>query len=342
MRQEILDKARAGQALSDREVAILLALDDEGALEELFETARTVTRAGFQDSVFLYGFVYFSNHCRNGCTFCSCRRTSDAVRYRKGREEIVQLSSHMYDDGVHLVDLTMGEDPFFLRDDGAALVDMVSSVRAVSDRGIMVSPGVVPETVLASLRSAGADWYALYQETHNRDLYQRLRPDQSYDMRMLAKRLARQRGLLVEEGIIVGTGDTLADRVSSLRSMGELGARQVRAMSYVPPTGLSSGCLDELKTIAVMRLLYPDRLIPASLDVQGLDGLPDRLNAGANVVTSIIPPERGMEGVANPRLGVDEGRRSVAAVSEVLDDLGLRSATPAAYRSYLEGWRSCS
>lgn len=47
-----------------------------------------------------------------------------------------------------------------------------------------------------------------------------------------------------------------------------------------------------------MRLLFPDKLIPASLDVDGISGLELRLMAGANVVTSIIPPNEGLAGVA--------------------------------------------
>ena len=50
------------------------------------------------------------------------------------------------------------------------------------------------------------------------------------------------------------------------------------------------GDADELLTIAAMRLAMPDRFIPASLDVDGIAGLERRLRAGANVVTSIVPP----------------------------------------------------
>lgn len=75
---------------------------------------------------------------------------------------------------VHLVDLTMGEDPII--HDGKRYDLLVKLVKAVRDRvgmSIMVSPGVLPRKV--SLKEAGADWYALYQETHNRRLFSTLR-----------------------------------------------------------------------------------------------------------------------------------------------------------------------
>ncbi len=72
----------------------------------------------------------------------------------------------------------------------------------------MLSPGVVSGEALQQFAAAGADWYACYQETHNRALFARLRLHQSFDERLQAKRLARRYGMLVEEGILKGVGET--------------------------------------------------------------------------------------------------------------------------------------
>ena len=96
---------------------------------------------------------------------------------------------------------------------------------------------------------------------------------------------------------------------------------------------------DELKAIAVMRILFPDRLIPASLDVEGIAGLRTRLYAGANVITSIIPPSRNLAGVAQHELDIENGNRSVEHVFEMLDSLGYRRAESSEYRAFLESHR---
>ena len=81
----------------------------------------------------------------------------------------------------------------------------------------------------------------------------------------------------------------------------------MRVMSFVPQQGTpmerksTPSRLNELKIIAVLRLLFPDKLIPASLDVDGINGLRSRIDAGANVVTSIIPPSLGLAGVAQSK-----------------------------------------
>jgi methylornithine synthase len=73
-----------------------------------------------------------------------------------------------------------------------------------------------------------------------------------------------------------------------------------------------------------MRLVFPGKLIPATLDVEGLAGLKQRLEAGANVVTSIVPPHQGLVGVAQSLLDIDDARRNTASVLSVLEDCGLR------------------
>jgi methylornithine synthase len=335
--ETILDDAVEERCLDRDTVSLLLSLREPGDIESLFRAARSARQARHGNRVYVYGFVYFSNHCRNSCAFCGCRASSsDAERYRKSAEEVVSLSTGLMDEGVHLVDLTMGEDPYFLGNRGEKLLDVVSDVRDAAPRGcLMVSPGVVPPELLTSMREAGADWYACYQETYNPMLYGLLRPGQDFGRRMAAKLHAKRCGLLIEEGMMVGVGETLADRVGSIMAMGTLGAQQVRAMTFVPPNGVCDSIMDELKAIAVMRLAYPDRLIPASLDVQGLEGLAPRLAAGANVVTSVIPPGSGLKGVANPTLGIDADQRSPSAVRQELDRLGYRWAGRADYDEHI-------
>ena len=91
----------------------------------------------------------------------------------------------------------------------------------------------------------------------------------------------------------------------------------------------------ELLISAVMRMVFPDRLIPASLDVGGLAGLKQRLEAGANVVTSIVPPGRELAGVVRHSLDIEESKRTIASVKEVFQVCGLKPAGTEAYLSWI-------
>jgi methylornithine synthase len=335
--------------LTKAEIVSILELKQRNHLEALFRTARGLRRQYFGDTVFLYGFLYTSTYCRNNCNFCFYRAANEfSHRYRKEEAEILEAAVQLARSGVHLIDLTMGEDPsiYSRGDDGfESLVRLVKKVKNEAKRPIMVSPGVVPERVLAKLASAGADWFACYQETHNRRLFKRLRPCQDYDARLETKKTARRHGLLIEEGVLVGVGESPEDLAASLEVMAQQGASQVRAMNFVPrehtPMGnrLSPDPLRELLLIALMRLLFPARLIPATLDVEGLAGLKRRLEAGANVVTSMVPPQQGLAGVARSFLDIDDARRTPGSILPVLEECGLQPAALEAYLTWIKNAR---
>jgi methylornithine synthase len=340
-------RAVAGEALGRRELARLLAVADRETAAPLFAAACELRRRHFSDAVFTYGFVYFSTYCRNRCTFCFYRSGNrQSPRYRKTVAEVAAICRDLAASGVDLLDLTMGEDPVIHQSGHfAALSELVAAVRDTAGLAIMVSPGVVPAAALADLRAHGADWYACYQETHNERLYAALRPGQDYAARTAAREAAHAAGLLVEDGILTGVGETIADRAASIVAMRDGQVEQARVMGLVPQRGTPMAArpapdtFTELTVIAVMRLALPDRLIPASLDVAGLAGLDERMLAGANVVTSLVPPTVGLAGVSQSELDIEQGLRTVPAVAERLRALGLRAAAKGEYGTWLAGAR---
>jgi len=342
----VLDKADRQELLNREEILFLLTRQEEADINRIYQKAREMRERYFQNKIYLYGFIYFSTYCRNNCTFCLYRKGNhDLERYRKGEADILETAASLAGSGVHLLDLTMGEDPEFLLDQPQGfgkLLDMIEKVKEVSRLPLMISPGVVPQKYLKDFKAAGIDWYALYQETHNRDLYRKLRIGQDYDERWEIKKAAHRLGLLIEEGLLTGIGDTRADAADSLLAMRELDAEQVRVMSFVPQAKTpmehwdSPPRLTELLIIGVMRLIFPDRLIPASLDVDGIKGLRERLDAGANVVTSIIPPQAGLAGVSNNSLDIEDGNRTVQRVTGVLSEMGLAPAPQEEYQAWVK------
>ncbi len=144
--------------------------------------------------------------------------------------------------------------------------------------------------------------------------------------------------MLIEEGILTGVGESLDDLADSILWMKNFSVDQARVMTFVPQEGTPMAQIkpqDTLKEqiiIAVMRLVLGNVLIPASLDVDGLDGLKARLTAGANVVTSIVPPDKGLAGVANHSLDIEDSRRTLERIVPVLKACGL---TPGLVKDYL-------
>ncbi len=342
--EPILERAEVGDPLSEAELVRLLSIGQKEEGEALFAAARRVRAKQTGNRVFLYGFVYLSTYCRNDCHFCFFRKSNpDSPRYRKSHDQIVQAARILAESGVHLIDLTMGEDPvYFAENKFEDLADLVVSVTEATNLPVMISPGLVDGGVLALFKESGASWYACYQETHDRLLFGKIRPGQDFDDRLESKRIARRLGLLTEEGMLSGMGESTTDVARNLTAMGEFNTDQVRVMSFVPQKGTPLSDYppgdpdEEVKIIAIMRLLFPDRLIPASLDIGGLGGLKLRLEAGANVITSLVPPGEGLAGVAQSSLDIDDARRTVSSVEPVLQDCGLVSATKSEYRRWVD------
>jgi methylornithine synthase len=342
-----LEKAHQEEILDGCEIAFLLGLTQQNQIDAVFETARELRSRNFGNRVFLYGFVYLSTFCRNQCNFCYFRKSNALpVRYRREESEIVEAAQSLAESGVHLIDLTLGEDPQYFEDQGfESLIQMIEAVRKATDLPIMVSPGVVPTDVLPDFARAGVSWYACYQETHNRKLFKKLRPGQSYDARLENKERAGPLGLLTEEGLLCGVGESARDIADSIEAMRSLEVSQMRAMSFVPQEGTplqswkKADPLREILTLAILRLVFPDRLIPATLDVEGLAGLQSRLEAGANVVTSLVPPGFGLAGVAQNSLDIADARRTIASIAPELEKLDLQTASLEDYLSWIEDRR---
>lgn len=340
----ILEKAGQESALGHEEILTLLNITKKYDFKKVAQVARELRSKYFQNKIFLYGFIYFSTYCRNDCTFCLYRKSNTTYpRYRKTCQEIQSTAYGLIDSGVHLLDLTMGEDPlyYYSKHGFNDLLQMVKDLKRETRTPIMISPGVISDEILWKLKEAGADWYACYQETHNRGLYSQLRLNQSYDERMNRKITAKKMGYLIEEGLLSGVGDTNEDIAHSIFTMKEMGADQVRVMSFIPQENTplahwkTSSHFRELLIIAIMRIVMPDRLIPASLDVDGLKGLEERLNSGANVITSIIPPLSGMAGVSQSTLDIDDGNRSVEKILPILKAKLLEPATSCDYQAWV-------
>ncbi len=342
---QILDRLQKGHTAKKNEIKTLLGLSNPEEIHLLFKTAQNVRSRHFSNKIFLYGFLYFSTHCKNNCRFCQYRQSNKILlRYRKTKTQILAAAREMAASGVHLIDLTMGEDPELYSSKKSGFKKLIRMIKTVQDETnlpVMISPGTLPDKILEGVADTNVTWYACYQETHNKTLYKSLRYGQSFNKRLAKKKFAKRLGMLIEEGILTGVGETLDDVADSIIWMRDFCVDQARVMTFVPQKGIpmaDNKFQDDLKEriiIAVMRIVLGNVMIPASLDVGGLDGLKARLDAGANVITSIVPSKKGLAGVANHSLDIEESRRTLEHILPVMKTCGLEPALPEEYQSWI-------
>jgi methylornithine synthase len=331
-----------GFQLSDDDLRALLSLELKEELEKLYHAARKVRNHYFGNKVFLNCFIYFSTYCKNQCSFCYYNCKNEIGRYRLTKEEVKETCKSLKGAGFHMIDLTMGEDPYFY-DDPDRFIELVQVVKEELSLPIMISPGVIDNSTLLKAREKGASFFALYQETYDTELYQKLRVGQSFDGRINSRSFAKDQGYCIEDGILTGVGNSIESTILSLRGMKTNNPDMVRVMTFLPQAGTPLADfkdklnLSELKIIAILRLMFPECLIPASLDLEGIDGMVHRLNAGANIVTSILPPDSRLEGVVNYDRVFEERDRDIKSVIKKLEILGMEPAQQAEFEAVLGG-----
>lgn len=334
------EKVIEGFQLSDDDLRALLSLESEEELEKLNYAARKVRNYYFGNRVFLNCFIYFSTYCKNQCAFCYYNCKNEINRYRLTKEEIKETCKALKGTGFHMIDLTMGEDPYYYEDPDR-FVELVQLVKEELGLPIMISPGVMDKATLLKARKKGANFFALYQETYDIELYGKLRIGQSFNGRVNARLFAKEQGYCVEDGILTGVGNDIESTILSLRGMETNDPDMVRVMTFLPQQGTplegfrEKSNLSELKIISVLRLMFPKCLIPASLDLEGIDGMVYRLNAGANIVTSILPPDSRLEGVANYDRDLKERDRDIKSVIKRLESIGMEPAQQSEFETVL-------
>jgi len=284
----IIAKAEQTHRLSKDEIGTLLSTDNP---EELFAAADRVRRKYVGDGVYLRGLIEFSNYCKNDCLYCGIRRSNmHATRYRLTEEQIFQSAEKAVSYGYKTVVLQSGEDGWFNTDKLCALIRRIKNL----DVALTLSIGEKTREEYAAFRQAGADRYLLRIETTDKDLYEKLDPQMSWDNRVRCLHDLKELGYEVGSGSLVGLpGQTMESLANDLLFFQQLPVDMAGIGPFIPhpQTPLAEQSVQgnfelSLKMMAIMRLLLPDINIPATTAMETLhpQGRLLALQSGANVV----------------------------------------------------------
>lgn len=283
---------------SRRELATLLnaAGEEERALLASADRVRARTVG---DSVHLRALLDFSNHCRRNCRYCGLRRAnSDLPRYRMSPDEIIAAARRAANIGYRTIVLQSGEDPWYTAE---MLAELIAAIKAEHDVAVTLSVGERPKADYRLLREAGADRFLLRIETSSPELYATLHPDSDWRQRLACLESLRHLGYQVGSGVMIGlpgqSVEMLADDLLFLQSL-ELDMIGVGPFLPHPATPLAGASGGEFglarRFLALLRLLCPSALIPATTALAALDprGWELGLGAGADVLMPDITPGR--------------------------------------------------
>ena len=178
--EDILTKAEQGKGISHREAAVLIEVNDKEIEERMYAIARRLKEHIYGNRIVMFAPLYLSNYCINGCTYCPYHAQNRHIpRRRLTQEEIRREVIALQDMGHKRLALETGEHPklspieYVLES-----IDTIYSIRHRNGQIRRVNVNIAATTIenYTRLKNAGIGTYILFEETYDRDAYERLHP----------------------------------------------------------------------------------------------------------------------------------------------------------------------
>ena len=276
--EEILAKAELGKGISHREAAVLIEVEDKEIEERMYSIARRLKEQIYGNRIVMFAPLYLSNHCVNGCVYCPYHAQNRTIPRRKlTQEEIRREVIALQDMGHKRLALETGEHPklspieYVLES-----IDTIYSIHHKNGAIRRVNVNIAATTVenYTRLKDAGIGTYILFEETYDREAYEKLHPtgpksDWAYHTE------AMDRAMLggiddVGVGALFGLSNYRYDVVGILMHAEHLEARfgvgphtisvpRIRPADDIDPKDFPNAVTDEVfrRIVAVLRLAVP-------------------------------------------------------------------------------------
>lgn len=304
MNQQIFDTIKCldkNRIVSDEELKAIITTEDEEALKELFKLSRKKALEQFSNKIYIRGLIEISNYCWNDCYYCGIRHGNEKVeRYRLTKEEILSCCEQGYELGFRTFVMQGGEDGYWRNERMEELVSIIRN--KYPDCAITLSLGEMDKEMYQRLFDAGANRYLLRHETAVSKHYKKLHPKQlSFEQRRECLLNLKEIGFQVGSGFMVGSPYQEVDYlVEDLKFLWELQPHMIGIGPFLshkdtPFRDQANGSLERtLRMIAILRLMFPKSLIPATtaLGTISPDGRERGILAGANVVMPNLSPQK--------------------------------------------------
>lgn len=276
--EDILTKAEQGKGISHREAAVLIEVNDKEIEERMYAIARRLKEHIYGNRIVMFAPLYLSNYCINGCTYCPYHAQNRHIpRRRLTQEEIRREVIALQDMGHKRLALETGEHPklspieYVLES-----IDTIYSIRHRNGKIRRVNVNIAATTIenYTRLKNAGIGTYILFEETYDRDAYERLHPtgpksDWAYHTEAMDRAML---GGIDDVGIgaLFGLSNYRYDVVGILMHAEHLEARfgvgphtisvpRIRPADDINPEDFPDAVTDDVfrRIVAVLRLAVP-------------------------------------------------------------------------------------
>lgn len=274
----ILDKANRAKGLTHREAAVLLECEDEELIKKMFTLAEDLKKRFYGNRIVMFAPLYLSNYCINGCVYCPYHAKNKTIARKKlTQDEIRREVIALQDMGHKRLALEAGEDP--VNNPIEYILECINTIYSIKHKNgaiRRVNVNIAATTVenYRKLKEAGIGTYILFQETYNKDSYEKLHPtgpkhDYAYHTEAMDR--AMEGGIDdVGLGVLYGLSTYKYELVGILMHAEHLEARfgvgphtisvpRLRPADDIDPADFPEALSDEIfqKIVAIIRLAVP-------------------------------------------------------------------------------------
>tara|TARA_B100000315_G_C14549819_1_gene575183 strand:- start:636 stop:1553 length:918 start_codon:yes stop_codon:yes gene_type:complete len=261
-------------------------------LPELLSLANTVREEHIGQNLELCSIINAkSGLCSEDCKFCaqSSKHTSQVNTYSlKSRKEIVQAAGKAKEIGAEKFGIVTSGNRLTSKE----LEEIVAAALEIKEKiGISVcgSLGALKRSALVRLKKVGLSRYHHNIETSRR-FYPEIVSTHTFQERVDTVKAAKDVGMQVCSGGIIGLGETWQDRVDMAITLRDLGVDSVPINLLVPMAGTPLASVkplsanDAIRTICIFRIILRDKIIKIAAGRESVLGDSQKLGfmAGAN------------------------------------------------------------
>ena len=276
--KEILEKAKLKKGLNHKEASVLLTCKDENINHEIFALAKHIKEDFYGNRIVLFAPLYLSNYCINGCTYCPYHAKNKHIpRKKMTQEEIRNEVIALQDMGHKRLAIESGEDP--VNNPIEYILESINTIYSIKHKNgaiRRVNVNIAATTIenYKKLHEAKIGTYILFQETYNKESYEKLHPTgpkHNYNYHTEAMDRAMQGGIDdVGIGVLFGLEDYRyefaailmhAEHLEAVFGVGPhtISVPRIRKADDIDPNTFSNAIDDETfkKIVAVIRIAVP-------------------------------------------------------------------------------------
>lgn len=277
--KDVIERAGDAKGLTIEEVAALLHVQDETALEKMYRVSRQIKQRIYGNRIVMFAPLYISDHCVNECVYCGykCSNKGNISRKKLTTEQLIHEIEILEDLGHKRIVLEAGEDPINCPIDYVVeCMETIYNIKKENGAIRRVNVNIAATTVenYTKLKEAGIGTYILFQETYHRETYKRMHPrgpKHDYDYHTTAMDRAMQGGLDdVGIGVLYGLYDYKFETIAMfmhakhLEDMFGVGPHTISVPRLRPAAGMDQNSFPYLvndadfkKLVSIIRLAVP-------------------------------------------------------------------------------------